>query len=106
MRKLTKRFSLVAGLTAVVVLAGAAPASAGTSPISVNDDIFNPDLVEVSSISDCGLTWDWGTVSNSHNVRQDSKLFYSGAPTDDDSNQFFRVCSAGTMHYYCEVHGF
>ena len=43
------------------------------------------------------------TTANTHNVREDSKLFRSGPLTD--SGTYHIVPSAGTYHYYCESHG-
>ena len=39
-----------------------------------------------------------------HNVRQDKMLFFSGAPTAGAIN-FSISASAGSYHYYCELHG-
>jgi len=54
------------------------------------------------------ILWRWdadGTTSIAHNVRQDDKLFYSGPPTASNPSGFTVSPSAGTYHYYCEVHG-
>lgn len=70
--------------------------------VTVNDDFFAPDQV-TATVGET-VHWSRGTGNDDHNVRQDDLLFRSGAPTDgpiDYSVDF----SAGTYHYYCEVHG-
>jgi plastocyanin len=69
------------------------------------DDVFFPDQATGDVNSDNIFQWTWGAGTiDEHNVRQDSKLFYSGQPTDQRPS-FDVVFSAGTYHYYCEVHG-
>jgi hypothetical protein len=54
-----------------------------------------------------GTSFHWsngGGSTRAHNVRQDAKLFYSGGPTTGSINFSIRA-SAGTYHYYCELHG-
>jgi plastocyanin len=109
MRPLNARLRLAAALA----LAGACliPAVAhggGLVQITVEaggEDLFSPDHASGSALNQPGFQWDWGKGTiDEHNVRQDSKLFYSGQPTD--FQQPFRIdASAGTYHYYCEVHG-
>jgi plastocyanin len=74
--------------------------------ITVDDDFFNPAAPPVRNLA-AGASFQWvsaaGTV-NRHNVRQDSKLFYSGTATTAPIN-FSISASAGTYHYYCEIHG-
>jgi hypothetical protein len=86
--------------------------------IFVADNSFNPDSTRIPvahGAGDIPETWAWcGDVGgkdpcgpgtdNPHNVREDHKLFYSGAPVEDRAN-FERKFSAGTFHYFCEVHG-
>jgi hypothetical protein len=105
MQTVTRRFSVIGGIVAAALLAGAPSASAGFASITVNDNFFNPDRATLPHGPEC-FQWDWGTPNNPHNVRQDRKLFYSGAPTASDSAFFGRCASAGSFHYYCEVHGF
>ena len=54
------------------------------------------------------MIWAWGdtgTTKDTHNIREDHKLFYSGALTNDNIDGFDVQASAGTYHYYCEHHG-
>jgi plastocyanin len=52
------------------------------------------------------IHWYWWADSNAgpHNVRQDDKLFYSGAATDNNPAGYTITPSAGRFHYYCEPH--
>ena len=66
---------------------------------------FGPRKV-TQQIPEVVFQWNWNGIdptAREHNVRQDKRLFYSGPPTTEDS--FQRSISAGTFHYYCEVHG-
>ena len=98
-----KRFLLV--LT-VVGLAYASVAAAAASQIKIDDNFFAPDAPPVRNVV-AGASFQWQSAPGSnlrHNVRQDSKLFYSGIPTSANIN-FSISASAGTYHYYCEEHG-
>ena len=98
-----KRFLLV--LT-VVGLAYASVAAAAASQIKIDDNFFAPDAPPVRNVV-AGASFQWQSAPSSnlrHNVRQDSKLFYSGIPTSANIN-FSISASAGTYHYYCEEHG-
>lgn len=90
---------------AVAALALAVPASAGVpQTVGVEDDVFDPDITNQGVT--LSVTWEWADdVVNEHNVRQDDRLFRSGNPTDDPAESFELFPSAGTYHYYCEVHG-
>ncbi len=90
----------------VVVIALALPAHAAaqlpTQEVQTGDDFFTPENVSF----DAGSTfvhWAWNTT-NLHNVRQDDRIFYSGALAQ--SGDFTVAPSAGTFGYYCELHGF
>jgi plastocyanin len=69
---------------------------------------FGPKTV-TKNVGAGGIHWKWGTngtTSQLHNVRQDDKLFYSGRLTTSNPAGFDVVPSAGSFHYYCELHGF
>jgi plastocyanin len=88
----------------VAALVLAAPASAGQNHVDVEDDFFAPKNSTQFLNSD--TLWSWQpTVLNEHNVREDSKLFYSGPLTDDPKTAYDAQIPAGTFHYYCELHG-
>jgi plastocyanin len=93
----------------VVVVAGLAYASVAygaASQIKVDDDFFSPAAPPVRNVV-AGASFQWQRAAGStgrHNVREDSKLFYSGTATTGPIN-FSVSASAGSYHYYCEFHG-
>jgi plastocyanin len=98
-----KRFMLV---LIVVGLAYGSVAFAATTQIRVDDDFFFPNAPPVRNVV-AGTSFQWQsapTATRRHNVRQDFKLFYSGPATTAPIN-FSISASAGTYHYYCEIHG-
>jgi plastocyanin len=103
------RLRLVAALALGAACLIPAVAHGGSyQPITVEaggNDVFSPDQLVGNVNSDHRFQWSWGAgTTTAHNVRQDSKLFYSGEPSD--TNPPFSVsASAGRYHYYCEVHG-
>jgi plastocyanin len=102
-----KRLLLIMPAAALLAI----PATASATSITVEpsgDNVFEPAKPPPEDVSDSPLfSWQWGsdnTTEQAHNVRQDRKLFYSGEPTD--TRELFEVIvSAGSYHYYCEVHG-
>jgi plastocyanin len=93
-------------LTVIVVgaLAYASVASAAATQIQVGDNFFAPRTAPTRKLS-AGSSFQWQRPlgGNPHNVRQDFKLFYSGGTTSGPIN-FSVSASAGTYHYYCELH--
>jgi plastocyanin len=90
----------------VVGLAYGSVAYAAPSQIKINDDFFTPATAPVRNVV-AGASFQWQRAAGSigrHNVREDSKLFYSGTATTGPIN-FSITASAGTYHYYCEFHG-
>ncbi len=93
--------SATAALLALPAVAGAAPRE-----ISAGDDFFSPKKPAARNFQ-AGPSFHWsraGGSSNDHNIRQDDKLFFSGNPTSGPIN-FTINASAGSYHYYCELHG-
>jgi plastocyanin len=91
---------------AVGALAYASVASAAATEIKVADNSFSPRTPPARNLA-TGASFHWQRAAGStlpHNVRQNFKLFYSGAATSGPIN-FSVSASAGTYHYYCEVHG-
>jgi len=87
----------------LVIFVGLAPAPLGaaTKGIQVKDNFFKPGKVAVR----VGDSVRWTAAADSfetHNVREERKLFYSGAlqANIDFKSRF----SAGTFRYYCELH--
>lgn len=91
---------------AAVALAMAFPAAVGAVPreIDVGDDFFRPRNPPARDFEP-GPSFRWTSLpgaDNNHNVRQDDRLFSSGAPEDPLN---FRIsASAGSFHYYCTLH--
>jgi plastocyanin len=63
---------------------------------------FTPDSVseKVGGV----VHWARAGTGDLHNVREDNLIFRSGDPTDGRID-YSRSFSAGSFHYYCEVHG-
>jgi plastocyanin len=104
-----RRYLLIG--TAAALLAIPALASAGsTTTVTVapnNFNTFGPKNV-TKSVGTGSIHWQWGTSGSTfaaHNVRQDDKLFYSGPVTNSKPSGFTVIPSAGSFHYYCELHG-
>jgi plastocyanin len=100
------RGCLITSATAAL-LALPAAASAAPREISVGDDFFSPKKPAARSFQ-AGPSFHWsrgGGSSNSHNIRQDDKLFSSGNATTGPIN-FTINASAGSFHYYCVIHRF
>ena len=94
--------SATAALLALPAVAGAAPRE-----ISAGDDFFSPKKPAARNFQ-AGPSFHWsraGGSSNDHNIRQDDKLFFSGNPTSGPIN-FTINASAGSYHYYCQIHRF
>jgi hypothetical protein len=98
------RRSLIISAAAVVL---ALPAVAGAAPrkIDVGDNFFSPRNPPARNFEN-GPSFRWsrgGGSTGLHNVRQDDRLFRSGNPTGGSIN-FAINASAGSYHYYCELH--
>jgi plastocyanin len=99
-----KRFLLM--LILVGALAYASVAYAAARQIEIDDNFFTPAAPPTRNVV-AGASFQWQSGASTvhpHNVRQDSKLFYSGALTSAPIN-YSVSASAGTYHYYCELHG-
>ena len=90
--------------TAAVALAFPAAAGAVAQEIDVRDDRFVPRNPPTRDFEP-GPSFRWRSApgaDNLHNVRQDDRLFSSGAPEEQLN---FRInASAGSYHYYCTLH--
>jgi plastocyanin len=99
------RRSLIISATAVAL---ALPAAAGAAPreIDIGDNFFSPKKPPARNFR-AGPSFRWSRAGGSngdHNIRQDDRLFRSGDPTTGPIN-FPINASAGSYHYYCEIHG-
>ncbi len=93
-------------LLSVVLLVGSmlSGAQAAAESVLVRDNAFEP--TNTKAVVGQGVVWATGaSTAESHNVREDRKIFYSGRPFDVEFT-YRRVFSAGTFHYFCERHGF
>lgn len=103
-RRVLKLGTLGLAVGTSAVLAASSWAGPPPTGIEVRDNEFVPD--DASQIVESSTTWQWADdITDEHNVREDHKLFYSGAPTSNTATDATRRISAGTFHYYCEVHG-
>jgi plastocyanin len=98
------RKGLLVGMVALVLPAQAA-AQGDTREVVVDDDFFSPERVKFDA-GTASVHWAWGppVSQNEHNVRQDDRVFYSGALSA--TGDFTVTPSAGTFGYYCQLHGF
>ena len=92
-------------LAALLAVPALAHAQGTITGIATGEDFFAP--ADVSS--DAGVEsfhWRWGPpdTATGHNVREQSKLFYSGGV--EPADELTITPSAGTFRYYCEAHGF
>jgi plastocyanin len=72
-----------------------------------NANSYGPKSV-TKNVGAGAIHWQWGTSGSTfaaHNVREDNKLFYSGSLTNSDPGGYTITPSAGSFHYYCELHG-
>ena len=89
-------------VVAVLAVPAIAVGQGTTREISTGDDFFEPENVS-AEFGAGSFHWAWAT-DNQHNIRQDDRLFYSGAAVEN--GEFAVTPSAGSFHYYCELHGF
>ncbi len=102
---------IVVAVSLVSLSVIAAPAVAGLlaappTEISVSDNFFAPATPSAQDFHS-GASFHWQrdlSSTGDHNVVQDAKLFNSGEPTTGPID-FSVSASAGTYHYYCQVHG-
>jgi hypothetical protein len=97
-------FVFTAAALGAAALAASPALAGGTTNIEVGDDFFAPD-----NVTDLAFDFLWdssgdGTTENTHNVVQDDGFFDSGQAKKNGSFGLF-LDSAGSYHYYCEVHG-
>jgi len=104
-----RRYLLIAATVALLAVPALAFGRATTTvTVAPNNSLtFSPSAV-TKTVGAGDVHWRWGangTTFSVHNVRQDSKLFYSGQLTNNNPSGFTVVPSAGSFHYYCEFHG-
>lgn len=94
--------ALALALAAIAHAGPGAPATITVEPGGA--DAFDPDDV-TRNLDRATFEWEWDSppTRHSHNVREDSKLFTSGQITKN--GHLTLQASAGSYHYYCDVHG-
>jgi plastocyanin len=107
---MTMRRYLLAGTAAAILAIPAFAFGGSTTTVTVapgDTNTYGPKNVTIK-VGTGGIHWQWGSSGHTfaaHNVRQDSRLFYSGPLTTSDPGGYDVVPSAGSFHYYCELHG-
>jgi plastocyanin len=79
---------------------------AGPTEIQIKDNFFTPASPAARAFQ-TGASFHWSRAAGSggaHNVFQDAGLFKSGGLTSGPIN-FTISASAGSYHYYCQLHG-
>lgn len=104
-----RRYLLIgAAATLLAIPALAFGRATTTVTVAPGDNLtFGPKTV-AKTVGAGGIHWQWGASGSTalpHNVRQDDKLFRSGSLTTSNPAGFSVVPSAGSFHYYCELHG-
>jgi plastocyanin len=93
-------------LAVLVLVIGLIPIPARAHQVDIQ--VQDPGSFDPPNVGNrVGHTVRWsngGSTTFPHNVREDGQLFRSGGPTTG-AIDFSVVFSAGTFHYYCEVHG-
>ena len=80
--------------------------TAAATEIQVRDNSFGPQAPPPRRFQ-AGTSFHWQRAASStgfHNIVQDDGLFSSGDPTNG-AIDFSVSASAGSYHYFCEVHG-
>jgi plastocyanin len=96
-----KRYLLIGATVALLAIPALAFGRAATT-VKVQNNFFSPQNAS-KTVGAGAITWQWQPGAFNHNVRQDVKLFYSGDPAGAP-HSFSVIPSAGSFHYYCEVH--
>jgi plastocyanin len=102
-----RRYLLIASAAALLAIPALAFGRATTNVELTDMNKFSPANV-TKNVGAGSIHWQWGTSGHTfaaHNVRQDDKLFYSGSLTNDKPAGYTVTPSAGSFHYYCELHG-
>jgi plastocyanin len=95
---------MIAFALALPVALSGPVAAVDTHQIGVRDDFFDPEIDPDVHEEDT-VRWEWIETAGPHNVLEDHRIFRSGDPTASEGTVYQRVFSAGTFHYYCDIHG-
>jgi plastocyanin len=99
-----KRYLLIGATIALLAVPAVAFGGATTTTVKVQNNFFSPQTAP-KTVGEGAIRWQWQPGAFNHNVRQDDKLFYSG-PRANAPHTFTVIPSAGSFHYYCEIHQF
>src|SRR3954454_6364392 len=102
-----RRYLLIGTAAALLAIPALAFGGSLTTVTLTNSNTYSPKTV-TKSVGAGAIHWQWGTSGSTfaaHNVREDNKLFYSGGLTNSDPGGYTITPSAGSFHYYCELHG-
>lgn len=94
-----RRYLLV-GATVALLAVPALAFGAGTT-VKVKDNFYSPSTAS-TTVGTGAINWQWDGFGD-HTVTQDNKLFSSGQATNAP-HSYSVVPSAGSFHYYCQVH--
>ena len=100
------RRSLLLMAAAAAFILPAFAFGAGPTEIQVKDNSFSPQAPPLRGFQP-GASFHWQRAASStglHNIHQDAGLFRSGNVTGGAIN-FSVSASAGSYHYYCDIHG-
>src|SRR4051794_4953516 len=102
-----RRYLLIGTAAALLAIPALAFGRATTTVELTDSNKYSPADV-TKNIGAGSIHWQWGSSGHTfaaHNVRQDDKLFYSGSLTNSKPAGYTITPSAGSFHYYCQLHG-
>jgi plastocyanin len=102
-----RRYLLIGTAAALLAIPALAFGRATTTVELTDSNKYSPADV-TKNVGAGDIHWQWGASGHTnaaHNVRQDDKLFFSGTLTNSDPGGYTITPSAGSFHYYCELHG-
>jgi len=102
-----RRYLLIGTAAALLAIPALASGRATTSVELTDSNTYTPPNV-TKNVGAGAIHWEWGTSGHTfaaHNVYQDQKLFSSGSLTNNKPAGYTVTPSAGSFHYYCQLHG-
>jgi plastocyanin len=102
-----RRYLLIGAAAALLAIPTLASGRATTNVELTDSNRYTPPNV-TKNVGAGAIHWEWGTSGHTfaaHNVFQDDKLFSSGSLTNSKPAGYTVTPSAGSFHYYCQLHG-
>ena len=102
-----RRYLLIGAAAALLAVPALASGRAATNVELTDSNRYTPPNV-TKNVGAGAIHWQWGTSGHTfaaHNVFQDDKLFSSGSLTNSKPAGYTVTPSAGSFHYYCQLHG-